>query len=106
MQIAYRVEISADGLVGAIASGRLRNKLNLSEMERSELMKRGTAIEQELRLGIVAAYEKEESDLLNELAPEQRAAVRDLIGKVFMFNNYISGMKAAVASVKGQATVK
>ncbi len=105
-QIVYRIEMSARGLVWSILSGSLSHKLVLSETQKLEFMTRGKAIESELTIGIVAAYEEAESNLLEELAPEQREIAKTLLGKMFMFNDYISGMKATVDRIKSRSITK
>jgi hypothetical protein len=99
-QLAYRIEICAIGLGRSLVSGKLSNKVKLSEKQVVELMDRVVAIDRELKIGIISAYEKAESNLLDELAPEQRDIAKTLLGRVFIYTDNFPGLKSVVARVR------
>ncbi|MEZ6151393.1 MAG: hypothetical protein R3C09_14830 [Pirellulaceae bacterium] len=84
-QIAYRVEVSIIGLGKALTEGRLGKQIQVYENQYERIERRSEQIEQQLQSDIIALYERAELELAEELPPDKRKMVLDLIGKPFVY---------------------
>jgi hypothetical protein len=82
-QVAYQIEIARIGIVEALVRGYLGKKLQVTELQRSELKKRSNQVTESDAIDKIIRMAKDR--MIKELTPIQQKKAGELLGKDFKF---------------------
>lgn len=87
-QLAYRIEIATIGLGEAVSRGYLSEALAVTEEQAPRLVSAALSAESDFRRHVRTVRISEESQLLEELTPEQHSAAKSALGEPWFYETY------------------